>query len=272
MRHRVALLTALVAVSLAVCLEAGEENRKKIVLVATRPDHPYGTHMYEFECRLLAKCLEQTPGIEAEVLVEWPQDASRLESASALVFYTRPGGDIALSPDNREAFQALMTRGVGYVAIHWGTGATEENRANYLKVLGGWFHRPPCQIKTTSSRLVQLDPKHPICRGWEDYESREEFYLNLFFHEAAKPLLKANVDGVDQTVAWTFERQNSQQGRSFGTTLGHFHENFTRPAFRRLLVNGILWTAHVEVPAGGAPVDLDAADLELPPAPAKNSK
>jgi type 1 glutamine amidotransferase len=265
MCHRVATLALLVTTCLCASLPAAEGEGKKIVLLATRPDHPYGSHMYEFECRLLAKCLRQTPGVETEVLLDRPEDASRLDGASALVFYTRPGGDIALAAEHREKFQQLMAKGVGYVAIHWGTAATEENRAAYLKILGGWFHRPPCQIKTTTSRLVQVDPEHPICRGWQDYESREEFYLNLFFDERARPLVKANVDGMDQTVAWTFERGDSRQGRSFGTTLGHFHDNFKRPAFRRLLVNGILWAAHAEVPSGGAPVELEPVDLELPP-------
>jgi hypothetical protein len=33
-----------------------------------------------------------------------------------------------------------------------------------------------------------------------------------------------------------------------------------------MIVNGILWSAHVEVPREGAPVNLSAAALALPPA------
>src|SRR4051794_16469595 len=35
----------------------------------------------------------------------------------------------------------------------------------------------------------------------------------------------------------------------------------------RMLVNAILWSAHVEVPADGAPVNLDAKALPPPPKP-----
>ena len=30
-------------------------------------DHPFGTHMYPHECKLLAKCLNQNPGVKATV-------------------------------------------------------------------------------------------------------------------------------------------------------------------------------------------------------------
>jgi type 1 glutamine amidotransferase len=88
--------------------------------------------------------------------------------------------------------------------------------------------------------------------------------LNLKFHERAQPILKVTVGGKEQVVAWALEREGSSGGRSFGTTLGHFHENFAIADFRRMLVNGILWTAQVEVPKEGAPVDVQEQDLKLP--------
>ena len=114
--------------------------------------------------------------------------------------------------------------------------------------------------------VEQLVPDHPICRGWEPYELRDEFYLNLKYAQAAQPVLKVNVDGIDQTVAWAYDRPESNGGRSFGTTLAHFHDNFAIPAFRRAIVNGILWTAHVEVPENGCPSprpDDDAIEKNL---------
>ena len=37
-----------------------------VLLVGSRPDHPYASHMYEFECRLLATCLAKNDGVTAE--------------------------------------------------------------------------------------------------------------------------------------------------------------------------------------------------------------
>jgi len=44
-------------------------------------------------------------------------------------------------------------------------------------------------------------------------------------------------------------------------TGAHLHESLKEPGYRRLLTNGVLWSAGVDVPPGGAKVDLDAADL-----------
>lgn len=186
-----------------------------------------------------------------------------------MVFYSRPAGDIVLAPERRAQAQKLFASGVGFVAIHWATGTNEAKLGqDYLDLLGGWFHFNHSGLKVGEYPLVQIDPGHPVAQGWKTYPLRDEIYLNLKFHPEAKPLLRVTVDGKDQTVAWVHERKN-QQGRSFGTTLGHFHDNFRIEAFRKMLVNGILWTARVDVPEGGAKVEVTEADLKLPPEPAK---
>jgi hypothetical protein len=273
--QRQILRAALVAISAFALLVAtlSAQADTKILLIGTEPDHPYATHMYLFDCRVLAKCLEQTAGIETVVSLGWPEDESVLEGVRGIVCYSRPAGDLVLTPPAREPFLKLMAEGAGYTAIHWATSAgyarlSDEARrtlqAEYRDVLGGWFRRPPGDVTTGSSRLKQLRPDHPICHGWKDYVIRDEFYLDLTFHERAEPLLEVETEGRKQIVAWTFERPNSQQGRSFGITLGHFHSNFGLEDFRKALINGILWTAQHEVPTAGAPVDLAEEDLRLP--------
>ncbi len=90
--------------------------------------------------------------------------------------------------------------------------------------------------------------------------------MGMPFLEKTRRVLQVNVDGVEETVAWTYERPaESGGGRSFGCTLLHFHENMKIEAFRKAIVNGILWSAGVEVPEGGAKVDVREEDLQLPP-------
>ena len=55
-------------------------------------------------------------------------------------------------------------------------------------------------------------------------------------------------------VAWLFERSNG--GRSFNFTGTHLHASLAEEGYRRFLVNGILWSAGVEIPKAGAPVSL----------------
>lgn len=249
--------------------EAATVPKRRIVLIPTALDHPWATHMYRSGCELLAACLNRHPDVEAVVSPDdgWPRDPAILEGVDAIAFYSCPAGDLLLAPENRDAAQKLMKDGVGLVAVHWATGTTKDQFGPaYLDLLGGWFSFAHSGLKVDKQPLTQVDQKHPICRGWEPYDLRDEFYLNLKFHPAAKPILQANIDGVNQTVAWAFERPAG--GRSFGTTLGHFHDNFAIDAFRQAIVNGVLWSAGVEVPENGADVDLPDAELQLPQAPA----
>lgn len=75
----------------------------------------------------------------------------------------------------------------------------------------------------------------------------------------ANPKAKDQPGPLDEVVGWAFERPN--QGRSFCFTGAHLHESFAEEGYRRWLVNGILWSAKVELPPEGAPVNLDSADL-----------
>ncbi|HSJ68184.1 MAG TPA: ThuA domain-containing protein, partial [Anditalea sp.] len=53
-------------------------------------------------------------------------------------------------------------------------------------------------------------------------------------------------------VAWAVERKDG--GRGFSTTMGHAHSNWEIDDFRKLILNGIVWAAGVEVPSKGVDV------------------
>ena len=55
--------------------------------------------------------------------------------------------------------------------------------------------------------------------------------------------------------------ENPQANRGFGFTGGHFHRNWGDENFRKLVLNGILWLAHVEVPAEGFVSSVSPAEL-----------
>ncbi len=52
-----------------------------------------------------------------------------------------------------------------------------------------------------------------------------------------------------QHVCWARERADG--GRGFGFTGGHVHWNWGNEQFRRLILNAIVWSAGVDVPANG---------------------
>jgi hypothetical protein len=253
-----------------VCSAAAQERKARVLLIGTPPDHPPRSHMYLYECGVLAKCLRQTPGIEAIVSEGWPKDAALLEGVTCVALYSNPGGNIVLAPENRPAAQKLFDAGCGFVAIHWATDCAIDPGQDYLKLLGGWWSGKFGGLDIRDTRAVQLDSAHPISRGWRDFDIHDEIYLRTALLNQAYPLIKVAAGGGEQIVAWAFERPDG--GRSFGTTLGHFHEVWRTESFRRLVTNGVLWSAKVEIPASGAPVALTEEDLTLPPDPREPQK
>ncbi len=264
------LTTALVlAVVPMACQSAlGQTAATKVLFIGKDPDHPWGSHMYMHTCDVLAKCVQQTEGIEAIVSNGWPDDPAILDGVKTIVVYTSPAAEILLDGQGSGKLDELMKQGVGLVTIHWASTVYRKNLDRlgdrWISYLGGtWVSN--VGISTESSELKQLDPQHPICRGWSGYELHDEYYLNPIVSVAAEPLLEVDVKGRKLVVGWAYQR--SDGGRAYGTTLGHFYRNFQIEAFRQALVNAILWTAHIEVPDGGAPVKLSEAELKLPPRP-----
>ena len=191
----VAILFA--ALPLPACLSA-ETAEKKILLIGHELDHPWATHMYLPTCELLAKCLRQTPGVVAVVSDGWPNDKKELEGVDAIVLYSSPGGELLLDGPQAAEMDRLMKQGVGLVCIHWATGLKKENEQRlgkqWMGMLGGmWLHF--AGLKIGDSNLKQLNPSHPICNGWEEYELNDEFYLNTQVAPGADTLLEVEVDG-----------------------------------------------------------------------------
>ena len=119
------------------------------------------------------------------------------------------------------------------------------------------------EAATTKILFMGVNPDQPVCRGWKEWEIDDEYYLDPTIVDA-KPLLRVTErGGKDVIVGWVFDRPGG--GRSFATTLGHPYKNFRNESFRRMVVNGILWSAGIDVPMEGAGVDVPADALALPP-------
>lgn len=263
---RLALLVALCVLAFASHSIGDEPNAMaKILLIGKAPDHPWGTHMYLHTNAMLARCLQKTEGVETVVSEDWPEDPKTLEGVKTIVVYSSPAAEFLLDGPGGDRLDELMRNGVGLVTIHWASSVYEKNLDRlgdrWISYMGGvWVTN--YGLSTDTSLLKQLVPEHPICRGWKEYELHDEYYLNPTI-QGATPLLQVTTKGQDVVVGWAYERPGN--GRAYATTLGHFYRNFQLEAFRRTIVNAILWTAHVEIPPGGAAVDLSEDELKLPP-------
>lgn len=246
-----------------------EEAKTKILLVGKQPDHPAGTHRYLPTLKLLAHCLEQTPRVTAAVSDGWPEDPKLAEAVDGIVLYRSPYTKQMFEGPHAAEIQSLLNGsdtqpGAGLVTIHWAVGTMKEDwdrlSPKMAEYQGGVWRSHSGQVRFGKSQLTRLHPDHPVNRGWQMDVIRDEWYLNPVLGKAT-PQWQVETEGVPLTVAWSYQRPNG--GRTFATSLGHFWENFAREPFRRAMVNAILWSAHREVPADGAPISAVPAELEM---------
>jgi type 1 glutamine amidotransferase len=247
------------------------DEPKKVLLLGQKPDgHPPGTHEYMPGQRLLAKLLANVNGIESHVVQAddpWPDGPKLLDDADGVVLFVSEGAKWVGSDAQRlQAFERLAERGGGLVVLHWAMGTREAGPIDrFVKLFGGCHGGPDRKFKVIDDAEVRIaNRNHPITRGVSDLRVRDEFYYRLKFVQPTGticPVLQVPIDGELETVAWSWDRPDG--GRSFGFSGLHFHENWRREEYRRLVVQAVLWTLKLSIPEKGIPVAVDAADLEL---------
>jgi putative membrane-bound dehydrogenase-like protein len=254
---------------------AGSE-KKKVVFVAGRASHGYGSHEHYAGCVLLAKELERAmPNFEVEVVRDgWPQDASVLSGADCIVMYADGGGGHPVNP-HLEEMDKLAKKGVGVVCIHYAVEVPKGPSGDaFLDWIGGYFETN-WSVNPHWTANFKSFPEHPITRGVEPFSINDEWYYHMRFREGMKgvtPILtdlppketlnrpdgphsgnpdvrKAVASGEPQHVAWAAEREDG--GRGFGFTGGHVHWNWGDPNFRKVMLNAITWCAKADVPEEG---------------------
>jgi type 1 glutamine amidotransferase len=257
----------------------------KIVLIAGGPAaNKPGEHEWFAGSVVLFKMLKQTPGV-APVLVRdgWPKNPETLKGAKAVVFYMDGGGKQPFLSDERmDRLAALMKEGCGLVNLHQVIDYPREAGARITPWLGGaWDKEIGCRGHWVAD--VKVEPAdHPIARGVGPFKIDDGWIFNIRFvgdMKAVTPLVKAvppeklrttadakKHPGRAEIMAWAFEREGTdggQPGRAFTFVGGHLHASWADANLRRFVTNGILWAAKVEVPADGAKVEFDPAELKL---------
>jgi type 1 glutamine amidotransferase len=253
----------------------------KVVLVAGTPSHPPGAHEYLATQAVLMNLLKQTPGVFPVVVRDgWPKDPKVFAGARTIVWYTDGAKNHPLlQPGRAEEIQKHIDRGGGFVAFHYPLNVPKELSPRALSWLGGHFDTEVSGGSGAIKWTPQFGPlpTHPITRGVKPFAINDEWYFAMRFVPDMKgitPIIKAvppedlraksqeakKYPGRAEVLAWAYDRPGG--GRSFAITTPHTHEDWASDGLRRLVVNGILWTAKVDVPKGGAKVALDPADLK----------
>ena len=263
-------------IALSLCLgfiaAAHAEGKKKLLLLGHGPDgHPPQTHEYYAGLRVLEKSLApmkdhiEIQQVRAEG--DWKDGPELLESADGAVLYLAEGAKwMQADPRRYEAFTKLAQRGGGLVALHWAIGARDaKNVAGFQQLLGGCHGGEDRKYKVLETSVTVVDPDHPITRGIGDFTIKDEFYYQLKFIDddrGLQPLLKAKIEDDAHTVCWAWQRDD--KGRSFGFSALHYHDNWQREEYRRLVAQAVLWTLHLEAPAKDWPGEVSVDDYKLP--------
>lgn len=250
---------------------------KKIVLIAGKKSHgPVGNgiHDYPWSVKLLKVMLDNSSAAD-RVKVEyhldgWPEDPHTLNDADSILIVSdgRDGDLYEEAPhfstaERRDLIAQQIARGCGFATFHFSTFAPDQFADDILNWSGAYFDWETdgkrqwySAIKTLDTAIERGTESHPVLNGVRPFRMKEEFYFNLRFREGDPTLTRLLVvpelsgrapDG--NVVAWCKERSGG--GRGFGTTCGHFYENWKNEDFRRFLLNALLWTAQAEVPENG---------------------
>lgn len=254
--------------------DASDPKLAKVVVIAGSVSNRAGQHEYFAGCALMMDWLKQNAGVWPVLAAEgWPKDEKIFDGAKAVVVYADGGAKLSfLEPARWAKIKALMNAGTGLVMLHQAVEVPAP-QAEELKSWLGAVWQPDIGSRGHWDMEFNEFPKHPALRGVTPFAAPLDGWLfNLHFAPGAVPLLMGQVPdkarstadakshaGRPEVIAWAYERPNG--GRSFAFTGCDLHKNWQVESQRRLVTNGILWAAKIEVPESGAAVPMTPAQL-----------
>lgn len=247
---------------------------KRVLLLGQKPDnHPANSHEYMAGVRLIAKLLQNRGGLQTVVVQAdspWRDGPEMLDGADgAIVFLTEGAKWVTEDSDRLAAFQRLAKRGGGLSVLHWGMGTREAAPVTDFVSLFGCCHGgPDRKYKVLTATMTPSSASHPVLSGLAPVKVHDEFYYAFKQPtqvERLVPLIQVPIEGDNQTVAWAWERPEG--GRSFGFSGLHYHDNWRLVEYRRLVLQGVLWSVGQPIPADGLAVDVAISDLAPTPRP-----
>ena len=267
------LAFVLLAAGMANAQSPDRAQKYRIVLVAgeTAKIDKVGHHDYIAGCKCLETLLSQTAGVESvQVLDGWPVDEKVFDDVQAVVFYTDGGGKQAFlsAPQRIDKIQALVEARVGIVMIHQAVDFPDEFAERTKSWLGGIYVTGRSGRGHWDSQHVDF-PSHPTTRGVTPWEINDGWLNKIQFVDGMRgvtPLVWSGKEYAgsraglnDDIVAWAYERPGG--GRSFAFTGLDAHEAWSRAGMRQFVVNGVLWSAGIDIPARGADCRVEQAAL-----------
>ena len=279
---RCRLLALVASFILSPLFASNATSPREIVFLAGPKDHGMpGRHEYEKDLRFLAHCLETSPnlpGLTTKVHVgPAPRDLSFFENAAVIVIESssdRLAREVhplfPPEPDNphhrydeatttwlKELDALIKKNRIGVAVFHYANWVEHWTaRGYYMQWLGGLWVQMASRNPVDEWTMTPRAPDHPIFRGVKPWTYHDEIFCR-FFLPSNDPNRTDLLTGTPakspvgpQTVSWAYQRDDGGRGFVMGGV--DFHVNLQQHEdYRRFLLNGIAWTAGLEVPAEG---------------------
>ena len=262
-----------------VALEVDSPDPKlaKIVLLAGGPSSKAMAHEYFAGCALLMDWLKQQPGVWPVMARDWPKNEKLLDGAKCVLYFGDGGGKQPfIEPARWAKLSKMLDAGCGLVLVHQGMDFPKGPDGDKVQGWLGGVFRSDIGCRGHWDMDLKTTGEHPVLRGVKPFAAPGDGWLyNLHFAEKDKgftPLIVGQVpdksrtsadakqhNGRDEVIGWAHQRAGG--GRGFGFTGADLHKSWSYESQRKLVVNGILWSAGLEVPKDGAKTTFVDDDL-----------
>lgn len=262
------LSTCLLAMLLTLTVAATAKEPQRLLILTQGPDgHPRQTHEYVAGGEVLNKLFAAVPDLRVETIrvdqSEEPAVLKAILTADGIMLSVAEGAKwLASEPRRGEAFARHAAQKRGLFVLHWAMGTkSAEPVEPFVKLFGACHGGADRKYRVLEANAIPRE--HAATKELKPFKIKDEFYFALKTNSQTppEPLLEIEIDGGRQMVAWAWERPGG--GRSAGFSGGHFHANWERAEYQRLIGQTILWTVGLTAPADFPP-RLAIEDLKLP--------
>lgn len=245
-RPLLAVIVALLSFTVASSALAAAAARLKVALVSGSDLPVYTTDQ---SLPKLKQFLEANYPMECVIVWQEPADGGfknieALATADLGVFFVRRKTP---PPKTLAVIQDFFRSGKGVVAIGPTSHGWENWPAFDREVLGAKYDGSwEGGRKPTDTRLRP----HWIFTGAEDYTTFQYVYNYTQIAPDVRVLMEAGLEGKTMPIAWTRETD----GRRLFYLAPCVKDEFEKPAYLRIIANGLLWTAKREIPGAAVRV------------------
>lgn len=262
-----------------------------LCFVSHKTSHGFSAHEYAAGSHLIGQWIKESypdRKIECRYSINWPSDPETFfKDADSVIFFCSGGGNHVVN-EHVDEFDKIMRKGVGLACLHYGVEVPKGPIGEKLMAWAGGYFETDWSVNPHWIAQFETFPNHPAAQGLRPFAADDEWYFHMRFVDGMKgvtPILSAIAPestmsrpdgphsgnptvresvakGEPQHLAWTYERDDDyQKGRGFSFTGLHYHWNWQIDSYRKAVLNGVAWTARLEIPENGIEVASPSDDF-----------